>query len=171
MRKAGDIIESLFKDRFGQKFAARARSTAGLFSAWAGICAEAWPFAGMEDIPPAAAHSRIRELERGLLLVEADHPGWVQILQTRQQELLSIARQRFPELDIRSISFCLSREPFSVSAVVRAETSSVSAAGSPDMPATTEEVAAEKPASSGGGDNASYYKALKRLEKSIIKRK
>jgi hypothetical protein len=49
-------------------------------------------------------------MERGILLVEADHPGWVQILQTKQRALLASARRRFPELNIRSIAFRLSRD-------------------------------------------------------------
>jgi hypothetical protein len=44
-----------------------------------------------------------------VLLIEADHPGWIQILQTRQNELLTVAKRRFPDLDIRGIAFRLSR--------------------------------------------------------------
>ena len=118
MKKAGDVISAIFRERFGPEFAETARSNAGLFSSWADIVAEAWQgkagisqSPGLEDVP-AAAHSRIRELERGLLLIEADHPGWVQILQTKQKELLSAAGRRYPELGIRSIAFRLSKEPF-----------------------------------------------------------
>ena len=114
MRKAGDIISALFKERFGPEFMETARSTAGLFSSWSQVVTEAWPrTAGGEqkedDIPAAAVHSRIQELERGVLFVEADHPGWIQILQTKQQELLSAVRRRYPELDIRAIAFRLSK--------------------------------------------------------------
>jgi hypothetical protein len=44
-------------------------------------------------------------------LVEADHPGWIQILQTRQKDLLDTLRRRFPDQHITGISFRLSREP------------------------------------------------------------
>jgi len=125
MKKAGEVISALFKENFGNEFMEIARSNAGLFSSWSEIVAEAWQGKikvsaledsvknpGLEDLPPAAAHSRICELERGLLLVEADHPGWIQILQTKRQELLAAAGRRYPELGIRSIAFKLSREPF-----------------------------------------------------------
>ena len=133
MRKAGDIILDMFKDRFGPGFMENARSTAGLFSSWARVVAEVWPPEADEekaepaaeaasrgsppepaagcDLPAAAQHSRICELERGVLLVEADHPGWIQILQTRQTELLSVVRRRHPEQDVRRIAFRLSRTP------------------------------------------------------------
>ena len=120
MRKAGDIITALFKENFGDGFMETARSTAGLFSSWTQLVTEAWSPAGRtctgqnketepEDIPAAAVHSRIRELERGVLLVEADHPGWIQILQTKQAELLAAVQRKYPDLDIRAIAFRLSR--------------------------------------------------------------
>jgi predicted nucleic acid-binding Zn ribbon protein len=118
MRKAGDIITELFRERFGDQFMETARSTAGLFSSWTKVVAEAWSRTerrtenSPEDVPAAAVHSRIRELERGVLLVEADHPGWIQILQTKQAALLSAVQRRYPDLDIKAIAFRLSREPF-----------------------------------------------------------
>jgi hypothetical protein len=119
MRKAGNIILELFKEKFGPKFMEPAHSTVGLFSSWTRIVADVWSRtyesgteSGPDDIPAVAVHSRIRELERGVLLVETDHPGWVQILQTKQQELLSAVQRRYPDLDIRAIAFRLSREPF-----------------------------------------------------------
>jgi len=117
MRKAGDIITELFRERFGEGFMENARSTADLFSSWGQVVTEVWARterkteSESEDIPAAAVHSRIRELERGVLLVEADHPGWIQILQTKQAALLSAIQRRYPDLDIRAIAFRLSREP------------------------------------------------------------
>ena len=108
MKKAGDVISALFKENFGSEFVETARSNAELFSSWAEIVAEAWK----NPEPAAASHSRISELEKGLLLVEADHPGWIQILQTKQNELLAAAKRRYPELGIKNIAFKLSREPF-----------------------------------------------------------
>jgi len=114
MRKAGDIITALFKERFGEEFIDTARTTSGLFSSWTEVVAEVWPPGpelAKDDIPAAAAHSKIRELEHGLLQIEADHPGWIQLLQTKQSELLSTVQRRYPEMNIRGISFRLSRNP------------------------------------------------------------
>ena len=102
MRKASEVLAALFRKEFGQEFIETARSSAGLFSSWSQI---------VEDIPNAAAHSQIRELEKGQLLVEVDHPGWIQTLKIKQQELLAATKRRYPELDIRSITFKLSRDP------------------------------------------------------------
>ncbi|MCL2380322.1 MAG: DUF721 domain-containing protein [Treponema sp.] len=105
----------MFREKFGDGFMETARSASGLFSSWAQVVTEVWHRAERTaktgDVPAAAVHSRIRELERGVLLVEADHPGWVQVLQTRQEEILSAVQRRNPDMDIRAIAFRLSREP------------------------------------------------------------
>ena len=108
MKKAGDVISALFKENFGSEFVETARSSADLFSSWAEIVAEAWK----NPEHAAASHSRICELEKGQLLVEADHPGWIMTLQTRQHELLESAQRKYPGLGIKSLAFKLSREPF-----------------------------------------------------------
>ncbi|MDR0512777.1 MAG: DUF721 domain-containing protein [Treponema sp.] len=125
MRKAGDILKELFRERFGEQFLEKGRSTAGLFSSWSGIVTDVW--AKMErkaaessesegyvenDIPGAAVHSRIKELEHGVLFVEADHPGWIQILKSRQAELLLAVQTKYADLGIKSLAFRLSKEPF-----------------------------------------------------------
>jgi hypothetical protein len=94
MRKAGDILSSFFNERLikeGQKYS-------NLFKSWAQIAGD-----------QLSAHSRIVELERNILIVEADHPGWIMILQSKEQELLERVRRSFPELELHGISFRLSR--------------------------------------------------------------
>lgn len=57
--------------------------------------------------PHLAAHSRVAEVEKGFLIVEAEHPGWIQLLQLRQAEILEATKRRFPELGLRGIVFRL----------------------------------------------------------------
>jgi predicted nucleic acid-binding Zn ribbon protein len=96
VKKAGELLAAFF-DR--QTFNA-AKEYSDLFSSWQSIAGET-----------LAAHSRIRELEHSVLLVEADHPGWIQILQTKEKNLLDALRRRFPDRHITGISFRLSRDP------------------------------------------------------------
>jgi predicted nucleic acid-binding Zn ribbon protein len=111
MRKAGEIISLLLKQRFGVDFVDNARSSSELFNSWERTVCQVWSRGNdqEEDIPAAAVHSRIKELERGVLIVEADHPGWIQILQTKQAELLQAIQYRYPRQDIRGIAFRLSK--------------------------------------------------------------
>jgi hypothetical protein len=105
MKTAGELLAVFFDKSLVEK----AQGYSNLFSCWAEITEK-------NEIPSAAAHSRIVELERAVLLVEADHPGWIQILQTKQVQLLKTVIRRFPDLVIRGISFRLSRDPLSISA-------------------------------------------------------
>jgi hypothetical protein len=105
VKRAGELL-SFF---FDKNMIETAQRYSDLFSSWAVITEK-------NGIPSAAFHSRIVELERAILLVEADHPGWIQILQTKQAYLLKTVVRRFPNLEIRGISFRLSRDPLSVSA-------------------------------------------------------
>jgi predicted nucleic acid-binding Zn ribbon protein len=102
MRTIGELL-SVFLD---EKFAKTARKYSALTSSWVQITERA-------KIPAAADHSRIVELEKGIVFVETDHPGWLQIFQTKQGFLLSGIRRSFP--DITGISFRLSKGPLAPS--------------------------------------------------------
>jgi hypothetical protein len=96
MKKIGELL-SVFFDEDTLK---TAQGYNDLFSSWRDIAGD-----------NIAAHSRIVELERSVLQIEADHPGWIQILQTKQRYLLNRVCRKFPDLRITGISFRLSRDP------------------------------------------------------------
>jgi len=166
MRKAGDIISGLFKQRFGEEFLENAMLSSELFNSWEKTICQVWPHGEdqkSEDIPAAAVHSRIIELERGVLYVEADHPGWIQILQTRQAELLLAIQRRCPKLDIRGIAFRLSKEPSQTGLKEPAEDRAADAAKAPAEDETNSK-------SRSVQRDEEFYSALKGLEESIKKR-
>jgi hypothetical protein len=160
MRKAGDVLASLFYEKFDPAFLKKARKTAGLFSSWEAITAEA-------AIAAAASHSRISELERGILLIEVEHPGWRQILQAEQDKLLHAAQRRYPELEIRGIAFRLSRDPQGFSVIAEALPPEMPVAEPPDP-----DPAAPEPASSqtDSSEDDAYNELKKRFEESIKRR-
>jgi hypothetical protein len=100
MTKMGDMLSLLIDEKLLKK----TKAYSSLSSAWAKITEE-------NEIGMAAVHSRIRELDRNILLIEADHSGWLQIFQTRQHRLLEDIRRQFPDLAIHGISFRLSSGP------------------------------------------------------------
>jgi predicted nucleic acid-binding Zn ribbon protein len=101
LKKAGEIL-SAFLDKDALK---DAEQMGKLFSpsVWSDLL-------GRCNLSQGASHSRIAELEKSVLLVEADHPGWIQLLQTKQTELLNAVRRRFPEITFSGISFRLIRQ-------------------------------------------------------------
>ena len=100
MKKAGEILAAFFE----RENIKRAEEMGDFFSptVWSELLASC-------KLSQGASHSRIADLEKTVLLVEADHPGWIQLLQTKQRELLNTARRRFPEITLTGISFRLSK--------------------------------------------------------------
>jgi hypothetical protein len=89
-------VSSLLSSFFEKEKLERGLRYSDFFSSWPG-------FVG----PRLAAHSRVADIEKGLLIVEAEHPGWIQLLQLRQSEILEGVSRRFPELKLRGIGFRL----------------------------------------------------------------
>lgn len=98
MKTAGELLTALFDENFVEK----AHGYTTLFNSWEDITSK-------NGIAAAAAHSRIKELEKGIVLIEMDHPGWKQLLQTKQSKLLNDFRIRFPKLNIIGISLMLGK--------------------------------------------------------------
>ncbi len=53
------------------------------------------------------SHSRIVDLKNGVLLIEADHPGWIELLQMHKKYILKGMQMRAPDLSIRTLAFRL----------------------------------------------------------------
>lgn len=103
MKKAGELLSYFFD----KPTVDQARRYSNLCDSWAEMVKT-------YNISAAADHAQIVQFERHVLLVETDHPGWIQILQTKQRELLHEFQRRFPELSITGISFRLSRAPMAI---------------------------------------------------------
>jgi hypothetical protein len=155
MKRAGEVLSALFDERLMKK----AQGYSRLFAYWAEAVRK-------NGIAAAADHSRIRELERGVLQIEADHPGWIQILQTKETKILTDFRRAFPDLDISAISLMLSRG----AAPLDAEAPEPDAeAPEPDAEGAGTKIPAGQTEISGYDaiKNAGFKETLKRLEKSI----
>jgi len=96
MKTAGDVLSKLFNESFVKK----AHSYSKLFDSWPDITEK-------NGMTAASAHSRVKDLKNGILLIEMDHPAWKQVLQTKQSKFLNDFRIRFPEMGIVGISLML----------------------------------------------------------------
>lgn len=102
MKRVGDILSVLFDEQFKQK----ADRYSDMFSCWKDL-------AEKNRMAAAADHSRIKAVEKGIIWIEVDHPGWKQILLTKEGKLLSDFQYRFPDMHISGISIVLSKTGFS----------------------------------------------------------
>jgi hypothetical protein len=151
MKRIGELLTGFFDEGTLKK----AEGYSNLFSSWRSIAGD-----GIAD------HSRIVELERSVLLVEADHPGWIQILQIKQKMLLQTVQRQFPDLTVTAIAFRLSRggvpEPGRAAPPVELP---ASGAGTPEPPVP----ASPEGDPYGGIAEGEFRETLKRLERGLKK--
>ena len=92
-------VSSLLAKFFDEATLKRGGTYAGFLSSWPSIVGSR-----------LASHSRVADVDKGMLVVEAEHPGWIQLLQLRQSGILEAVAGRFPELELRGIVFRLAKE-------------------------------------------------------------
>ena len=92
MKKAGDILGDYMRNlHINMK-----TGYSSVFKSWSRIAGE-----------DMVSHSSVKDLTNGILLVEADHPGWIQLLQMRKKKILKNVKNYYPELDIIDVRFIL----------------------------------------------------------------
>ncbi len=54
-----------------------------------------------------ASHSRVADVQNGAAIIEMDHPGWMQMFQMKERQILREIQKRFPDLGITHFSLRL----------------------------------------------------------------
>lgn len=88
MKKAAEILSRLLETREQSA----AGQYASVFAAWQEI-------SGVS----LAEHSQVYEIRNRNLLVEVDHPGWMQMLLLAKRSILDKVRRRYPQLGIQDL--------------------------------------------------------------------
>lgn len=55
--------------------------------------------------PKLAGHTKVVDLKNGVLLIETDHPGWNQILNTYKDFMIKGLKMKIKDLDISTLAF------------------------------------------------------------------
>jgi predicted nucleic acid-binding Zn ribbon protein len=87
MRKAAEILARLL-----ERHSPQAQPYSSLFGGWDQIAGDS-----------LAEHSRVYELRQQNLIVDVDHPGWMQHLLLKKRAILAKLRRQYPQLAIRDI--------------------------------------------------------------------
>ena len=88
MKKVGDLLREYLREKGwlgGSPYDP-------LFREWQAIAGEG-----------LAPHARLVDVQKGILLIEVDHPGWLQMLQLRKAGLLEAARRMAPQAAVMGI--------------------------------------------------------------------
>ncbi len=91
MKKAGDLLKEFFDN-----IKIKGKEEETIFTSWEKIAGN--------DI---AGHSRIKDLKKGVLTIEADHPGWIQIINLKKKQILERLCEKYPEREIEEIRIVL----------------------------------------------------------------
>jgi hypothetical protein len=96
VRKADDLIQR-FLDSIGQT---EGSVYVGLFRSWRSIVGER-----------IDAHAQPVDIRGHSLVVEADHPGWVQMVMMSRSRIINELNRRFPELTITGLTVRVVDQP------------------------------------------------------------
>ena len=56
---------------------------------------------------PLSAYSKVIDISRNQLIVQVDHPGWMQMFQFKERKILKEIQKNYPELKIKALKFIL----------------------------------------------------------------
>jgi len=90
MKKIGDLLREYMKERGWSA----GNPYDPLFLDWRRVAGDG-----------LAAHTKLVDVQKGILLVDVDHPGWLLMAQLRKAGLLEAARRAAPGADIGGIRF------------------------------------------------------------------
>jgi predicted nucleic acid-binding Zn ribbon protein len=88
VKRIGDLVRQFLEDRGWEA----GDPYSPLFTGWKQVVGE-----------PLARHSHLAEVEDGVLIVDVDHPGWLQMLSMRRQAVLEAARKAAPRARIEAL--------------------------------------------------------------------
>ena len=103
IRSLNDSLTRIFENISGSKLES-ANSIVGLWkSTLLKINSDRNPNEGRNLVD----HSRVIDLKNGVLLVEADHPGWIELLQLRKKFILTCINNSRSGIKVSSLAFRL----------------------------------------------------------------
>lgn len=95
-KSAGDILYRYLEHIYGKT----GKKFSDMFRSWENIAGE-----------KLSGHTRIRDFHKGTVLIEADHPAWLQLIQMEQKTILTRLKKAFPELGILRLRAIVSSTP------------------------------------------------------------
>lgn len=93
IKSASELLSSFFD----ADLAAKGREYSGFSKSWRTIAG-----------PRLGEHTKPVDIRHGILIIEAEHQGWMQLLQMEQDRLLQEIGVKYADLGIRGIAFRLS---------------------------------------------------------------
>lgn len=104
MKKAADLIGRVLDSMQDDKI----QQASGFLNKWKSVIEEVFPNHNNEtDSPPILNHVRVLDVDKGIVHIEVDHPGWIQTMQFKRKQVVYKLQKAFPVLEIRTLAFHL----------------------------------------------------------------
>lgn len=102
-RKANEILTNIF-DNLSQNLL---KDSANITNGWKYVLSSIKSRNNKNIGELLISHTRVIDLKNGILLVETDHPGYIQTLQMYNSYIIRGMNKKYPELEIKTLSFRL----------------------------------------------------------------
>lgn len=102
-RSANDIMTDIFSNISVEKI----NNSINIINGWKSVISSIKSNNNKNIGEYLTAHSRVIDLKNGVLLVETDHPGYIQTLKMYNSYILKGLNSKYSELNIKSLSFRL----------------------------------------------------------------
>lgn len=102
-RKANEVLTNIF-DNLSQNLL---KDSANITNGWKYVLSSIKSRNNKNIGELLISHTRVVDLKNGILLVETDHPGYIQTLQMYNSYIIRGMNKKYPELEIKTLSFRL----------------------------------------------------------------
>lgn len=102
-RKANEILTNIF-DNLSQNLL---KDSANITNGWKYVLSSIKSRNNKNIGELLISHTRVVDLKNGILLVETDHSGYIQTLQMYNSYIIRGMNKKYPELEIKTLSFRL----------------------------------------------------------------
>ncbi|MCR5217670.1 DciA family protein [Treponema sp.] len=100
-------VMDLINQTFNNISVCDVKNASNMFSVWNKVLNRIKGKINPNEGKNMASHSRIIDLKNGVLLVEADHPGWIELLQLHKNYILTGLKMEIKDIEINSMAIKL----------------------------------------------------------------
>lgn len=100
MERAGALLKQLLQSLFNQGELEHGEGYHSFFSDWKTIAG-----------PKLYSHTKPVDIKNKCLVIEVDHPGWLQIARFGERTILRKIKESYPQLEISTLRFFIKSEP------------------------------------------------------------
>lgn len=116
-RKIDEIISNIFENISTDKM----NDNLNMISSWKSVLLSINSRTNKNIGNLLISHTKVIDLKNGVLLIETDHPGYIQTLQMYNSYILKGLKMKVPELEIKTLSFRLKGTNFQLAEIEKQE--------------------------------------------------